>query len=119
MFEPEVTRMDKTDSKLREDVKRLVDSMNASLSVEELGKIDPAALQAVREHVSPAPRRRTIDPRWISANSPFTMVEFEARVDKICGCEGRCDCDCVSVFNKANVALWTEHNTRDSLSRVA
>lgn len=111
--------MDKTDSKLRDDVKRLVDSMTASLSAEELGKIDPAALQAVREHVSPEPRRRKIEPRWISANAPFTMAELEARVDMICGCGGRFDCDCVSVFNKAKVALWTEHNTRDSLSRVA
>jgi hypothetical protein len=41
------------------------------------------------------------------------MAEFEARVNKICGCTGQHDCDCVSVFNKASSELWYEHNTKD------
>lgn len=62
-------------------------------------------------------RERKIDKHWVSDGAytpcPYTMEEFQARVDKICGCSGRHDCDCVSVFNQARVELWTEGNERN------
>lgn len=43
----------------------------------------------------------------------FGHISGEAIRDRmiaICGCQGRYDCDCVSVRNKASADLWIEHN---------
>lgn len=42
----------------------------------------------------------------------LTPAEIEAKIDSLCGCGGRNDCDCVSVFNKACSAAWWDHNTK-------
>lgn len=43
---------------------------------------------------------------------PFTQAELDKRMDEICGCNGRHDCECVTVFNQAKSELWGEYNTR-------
>lgn len=108
MAETKITK----DIVLRNDVLRLIENMKTALTPDELGRLDSALLKRVTDMVSPAARRRVIDPSWVPEGAPFTMLDFEARVDKICGCGGRHDCNCVSVFNKAKVELWTEHNTK-------
>jgi hypothetical protein len=52
-------------------------------------------------------------PRELDPDVPFSSEEFEKRVDKICGCEGRWDCDCVGCFGQARMELWTEYNERN------
>lgn len=37
---------------------------------------------------------------------------IEQAIDKLCGCGGKWDCDCVSVFNQVGVNEWTRFNTR-------
>lgn len=41
-----------------------------------------------------------------------TQAQADARIDAVCGCAGKYDCDCVSVFNRARGAAWSEHNTK-------
>lgn len=113
--------MCKTNEKLLDNVKRLVTSMMTSLSPEEIAKIDVSAFDAVRQVVTPEirdpdVRLRKIGSDWIREDSPFTMEQLEERADKVCGCNGRYDCDCVSVFNQASRELWTEHNGRCRLA---
>lgn len=43
--------------------------------------------------------------------------EIEALIDQKCGCRGRFDCDCVSVFNKARVEAWTTYNSQSGPRR--
>ena len=43
---------------------------------------------------------------------PYTLDEIEQRIDAICGCGGKYECDCVSVFGQASMELWTEHNAK-------
>lgn len=45
------------------------------------------------------------------AGAPFTAQQVSDKMDAICGCAGKYNCDCVSVYNKAVGDLWTEHNT--------
>lgn len=55
-------------------------------------------------HRKPRPAPRYNDGR----PAPFTSQQLEDRIDKLCGCAGKNDCDCVSVFTTAEVELWTE-----------
>jgi hypothetical protein len=48
----------------------------------------------------------------MQGNEPFSADDLEARIDKICGCAGQWDCNCVSVFNRAMSELWYEHNSK-------
>lgn len=108
--------MERKKTALAEDVKRLLKAISKDLTPEETAKIDQSALAAVRAHFAePPPKQRSIDPSYLrgwTVSAPFDMAELEARVNKICGCTGQYDCDCVSVFNKASTELWTEHNGR-------
>lgn len=45
--------------------------------------------------------------RWPPSMS---AEEIELAIDRLCGCEGRFDCDCVSVFGKARGDAWQAHN---------
>lgn len=42
---------------------------------------------------------------------PIPPGEIEAKINTLCGCGGRLDCECVSVFNKARGDAWYEYNT--------
>jgi hypothetical protein len=44
---------------------------------------------------------------------PHSMSQenVEQLIDVLCGCAGRNDCDCVSVFNRARAAAWYKHNS--------
>jgi hypothetical protein len=54
-------------------------------------------------------RRKPRDPaHWPPGMS---SAEIEALINATCGCKGSYDCDCVSVFNKAKIKAWTQHNT--------
>jgi hypothetical protein len=46
------------------------------------------------------------------SRTPFTPEEGLERIHGICRCEGKYDCDCVSVVNRAHVELWSEHNEK-------
>lgn len=70
----------------------------------------PAPQDKVRE----AGRQRKQQPPpvyWNGNPAPFSAEQLEKRIDDICGCAGRHDCDCISVFNKSTSALWSEHNS--------
>lgn len=43
-------------------------------------------------------------------DGPISGQEISDKMAAICGCNGKVDCDCVSVEKLARVALWTEHN---------
>lgn len=51
-------------------------------------------------------------------NEPFTAEEVSARMDELCGCFGRHDCDCVSVLNQAMGDLWAKANTEKPHDRA-
>jgi hypothetical protein len=71
--------------------------------------LDAAGYAIVRRDAEPmSGRKRKQQP----ATEAYTQAEIEARIDRICGCVGGDDCDCVSVFNRARVQLWTEYNGR-------
>lgn len=61
--------------------------------------------------VLPAARRRAPQDtlRW----PPIGGEKIEQAIDDLCGCAGRQDCDCVSVFNQANRKAWGDFNTKD------
>ena len=57
---------------------------------------------------SNARARKPRDPsRW-----PPGMAQeaIEQAIDRVCGCAGKYDCDCVSVFNRAKGEEWYRHN---------
>jgi hypothetical protein len=47
----------------------------------------------------------------------MSQADIERAVDAVCGCQGRWDCDCVSVFNKARGDAWAAHNTGKGADR--
>ena len=54
--------------------------------------------------------RKPQDPsRWPPGMSSH---DIEEAINRVCGCSGCEDCDCVSVFNKAKIDAWTTHNSR-------
>lgn len=73
---------------------------------------------AARAKESGARRRQPLDPGPQGWRLPpnVASADLEARIDLICGCNGKYDCDCVSVFNQASRELWTEHNTGEPYS---
>ena len=40
--------------------------------------------------------------------------DYTERVIAACGCEGRHDCQCVSVHNQVATEIWTQYNQRQS-----
>ena len=60
--------------------------------------------------------KRKLDAHWAkdehNVRCPYTMEELARRVDEICGCAGKYDCQCISVFNRARSELWYEHNVK-------
>lgn len=42
----------------------------------------------------------------------MTQEQVEQEIDKLCGCKGRWNCDCVSVFNQVCTESWGRHNTK-------
>lgn len=60
--------------------------------------------------------KRTIAKGWTrdihGRPAPFTPKQFEDRCDQICGCAGKHDCKCISVFTQASAELWGEANER-------
>lgn len=38
------------------------------------------------------------------------QAEVERKIDDKCGCSGKFDCDCISVFNMVRGSAWYEHN---------
>ena len=75
-----------------------------------------AAIEAIlRRDVPPSPPSppsRARKPPGMHGKEPFSAADIDARMDLICGCAGKYDCDCVSVQNRAWRELWTEHNTK-------
>lgn len=67
--------------------------------------VDDAAVERVGE------RKRKFPSRW---NWPPSATEddVQAKIDSICGCAGKNDCDCVSVFNRACSEMWFDYNTK-------
>ena len=43
-------------------------------------------------------------------DGPIAGERIAQRAMQICGCEGKFDCNCVSVLNQARCQLWAEHN---------
>lgn len=66
----------------------------------------------------PSPPARARAPLAMTGREPFTSAELEARIDQLCGCNGRWNCNCVSVFGLALQQLWYEHNTKRSEGRA-
>jgi len=69
-----------------------------------------AAKLAEREAEVVAKRKRKPQDasRWPSG---MTQEAIELEIDALCGCAGRHDCDCVSVFHRARSEAWYRHNT--------
>ncbi len=70
---------------------------------------------ACESAAAPAPKPAEVVVRRMKAppaEGPFTGEQIAQRVMRICGCQGRYDCNCVSVINQARIELWTEHNTQ-------
>lgn len=61
-----------------------------------------------------APPARARALQEMTGREPFTSAELEARIDALCGCNGRWNCNCVSVFGLALQQLWFEHNSKRS-----
>lgn len=61
----------------------------------------------------PRKRKKTVldDSNW-HMPAPFTVQDVEDRMDSICGCAGRNDCDCDFIRNTATGQLWYEHNIK-------
>lgn len=80
--------------------------LDASAHVEHLRSLLPAPeadpLVAVVKRKFPS--------RW---NWPASATEHDvnAKIDSICGCAGKYDCNCVSVFNRACSEMWFDHNS--------
>ena len=54
-------------------------------------------------------RRKPQNPKgW----PPITQAQIEACIDAVCGCGGKWDCDCVSVFNRARFNAWYAYTSR-------
>jgi DNA-binding CsgD family transcriptional regulator len=94
-------------------------SMDATAGVLHKPTLDLAATclediaargQMLAAGLPPPPRARAA--RIMTGREPFTSADLEARIDAICGCNGRWDCDCVSVFSQALGQLWFEHNSK-------
>lgn len=71
-------------------------------------KKDEAFAESAADETSCRKRK----PCRMVGDEPFSQAELDARIDAICGCEGKYDCDCVSVSNQAKIELWTEYNTK-------
>jgi hypothetical protein len=76
----------------------------------DFSALPPASAPASGEREQIVKRRRK--PRDVTRWPPGTTeAEAEALIDKLCGCAGKWDCDCVSVFSQARSAAWDAHNT--------
>lgn len=59
--------------------------------------------------------RKPQDPRrWPPSMS---LEQIETAIDAKCGCHGKYDCDCVSVFNQTCSQAWWDHNSKDRRPR--
>ena len=113
-FEAARTRAHETYTKRLRDIAKAEDAAMAeleaytkALAARELASKDPAA----RKRQPLAITHRWGDQREAHFVPPTVTSEIlEARIDEICGCGGKHDCDCVSVFNQAKRELWGEHN---------
>jgi hypothetical protein len=78
-----------------------------------LSALAPAEREAVLSDIRVSEsgrRRKPRDPKFWPPS--MDSAEIEGVIDSVCGCGGRLDCDCPSVFNKAMDVAWTRHNTR-------
>ena len=58
--------------------------------------------------------RRRLPQKCRSGNSwppDMTEEDVEKAIDRLCGCAGGYNCDCVSVFNRARKEEWFRYNT--------
>lgn len=60
---------------------------------------------------SPRKREPQDGERWPPS---MTSEMIEQAIDNHCGCRGRNDCDCISVFNQACSQAWWDHNATKS-----
>lgn len=68
-------------------------------------------VEAVLKEAQPARQHRLRKPQNPKHWPPIDPAEIEARIDALCGCDGRCDCDCISVFGPARVNAWEDYNS--------
>jgi hypothetical protein len=76
-----------------------------NIPVEYIDYIEP-------ECVAPCRLRKL---RTIPKDAPFTSDDVEKRIDHICGCKGKHDCDCVTVFSKAFSQAWYKANSGEEM----
>lgn len=68
-----------------------------------------AAVDLLRGPPRPVRRKPQNPQGWPPTLTP---EQIEERINRLCGCAGQNDCDCVSVFNRACGEAWSEHNEK-------
>lgn len=82
-------------------------------SVNQKLRAENALLREALEDSQSEQRRRSPQKqdRWPPSMTPS---QIEDEIDRRCGCLGRYECNCVSIFNGACIDAWFKHNSQET-----
>lgn len=92
----------------------LVNVDNEKLNDADFREFVRNTLGIVKGAEPPCRKRKPLDLKEWKFPPTMSSDDVEKRIDDACGCRGRHDCDCVSVFNQVCRDSWYEHNTKDA-----